>query len=80
MSVYQKQNPSCVQKFNFPNFARMLQTFYRFKFPFAVVQSVRQAHTETEEFDDRYEAYLNNPNIDSWQLRKAMNDLQVQSL
>lgn len=28
-----------------------------------------------EEFDARYEAYFNRPDIDGWELRKAMNDL-----
>lgn len=33
--------------------------------------------TETEEeFDARYEAYFNRKDIDSWEIRKAMNDLQ----
>ena len=32
--------------------------------------------TETEaEFDARYEAYFNRPDIDGWEARKAMNDL-----
>jgi len=32
--------------------------------------------TETdEEFDSRYEAYFNRPDIDGWEARKAMNDL-----
>lgn len=33
--------------------------------------------TETdEEFDARYEAYFNRKEIDDWEIRKAMNDLQ----
>lgn len=33
-------------------------------------------HAETdEEFDARYEAYFNRPDIDGWEIRKAMNDL-----
>lgn len=32
--------------------------------------------TETdEEFDARYESYFNRPDIDGWEIRKAMNDL-----
>ncbi|XP_067002541.2 cytochrome c oxidase subunit 5A, mitochondrial [Anabrus simplex] len=32
--------------------------------------------TETdEEFDSRYEAFFNRPDIDGWEIRKAMNDL-----
>lgn len=32
--------------------------------------------TETsEEFDARYEAFFNKPEIDGWDIRKAMNDL-----
>jgi len=45
----------------------------------AVVSSVRYAHghEETdEEFDARYVTYLSRPNIDGWEVRKAMNDLQ----
>nr|ACT31598.1 cytochrome c oxidase subunit Va protein-like protein [Artemia franciscana] len=28
-----------------------------------------------EEFDARYEAFFNRPDIDGWEIRKAMNDL-----
>jgi len=40
--------------------------------------ALREHHqTETEEeFDARYVAYLSRPDIDGWELRKAMNDLQ----
>lgn len=40
--------------------------------------SVRCSHTrETdEEFDSRYEHFFNRPDIDGWQVRKAVNDLQ----
>lgn len=32
--------------------------------------------TETEEqFDARYESFFNNPSIDGWDIRKAINDL-----
>ncbi|XP_041368279.1 cytochrome c oxidase subunit 5A, mitochondrial-like [Gigantopelta aegis] len=41
---------------------------------------VRQKHEDHQESDDafdaRYEAYFNRPNIDGWEVRKAMNDLQ----
>jgi len=42
------------------------------------VTSVRCSHHEEtdEEFDARYLAYLSRPNIDGWELRKAMNDIQ----
>uniref|UniRef100_A0A4D5R9E6 Cytochrome c oxidase subunit 5A, mitochondrial n=1 Tax=Scolopendra viridis TaxID=118503 RepID=A0A4D5R9E6_SCOVI len=33
-----------------------------------------------EEFDSRYEAYFNRPEIDHWEIRKAMNDLQGMDL
>lgn len=33
-----------------------------------------QSETD-EEFDARYEAYFNRPDIDGWEIRKAMNDL-----
>ncbi|XP_058460730.1 cytochrome c oxidase subunit 5A, mitochondrial [Malaya genurostris] len=38
---------------------------------------VRHSHSNesAEEFDARYEAYLNRPDIDHWEARKAMNDL-----
>ena len=33
---------------------------------------------ETDEaFDTRYEGFFNRPDIDGWEIRKAMNDLQV---
>ena len=42
-------------------------------------QIIRASHdgpTETdEEFDARYEAFFNRPDIDHWEIRKAMNDL-----
>jgi len=42
------------------------------------VTAVRLSHHQEtdEEFDARYVAYLTRPNIDGWELRKAMNDLQ----
>uniref|UniRef100_A0A023FHX2 Cytochrome c oxidase subunit 5A, mitochondrial n=1 Tax=Amblyomma cajennense TaxID=34607 RepID=A0A023FHX2_AMBCJ len=46
----------------------------------AGVASVRQMskHSQEtdEEFDARYEAYFNRKDIDGWEIRKAMNDLQ----
>lgn len=37
--------------------------------------------TETDDqFDARYENYFNRPDIDSWEIRKAMNDLQGMDL
>lgn len=43
----------------------------------AAIGAVRHSHsTETDEqFDARYEAYFNRPDIDAWEARKAMNDL-----
>lgn len=43
------------------------------------VVAVRLAHHDHEtddEFDARYVSYLSRPNIDGWEVRKAMNDLQ----
>lgn len=42
-----------------------------------VVSAARMSsHTETDEqFDARYEAYFNRPDIDGWQVRKGMNDI-----
>ena len=33
-----------------------------------------------EEFDLRYERYFNRPDIDGWEIRKAVNDLQAHDL
>ncbi len=30
-----------------------------------------------EEFDARYEAYFNRDSLDGWEIRSAMNELQV---
>ena len=40
--------------------------------------SVRCSHTQEtdEEFDSRYERFFNRPDIDGWEIRKAVNDLQ----
>lgn len=39
-------------------------------------RSMSKHSTETdEEFDSRYEAYFNRPDIDGWEIRKAVNDL-----
>uniref|UniRef100_A0A240PP78 Cytochrome c oxidase subunit 5A, mitochondrial n=1 Tax=Anopheles christyi TaxID=43041 RepID=A0A240PP78_9DIPT len=45
--------------------------------PMVGAMVVRHSHSnETdEEFDSRYEAYFNRPEIDGWEARKAMNDL-----
>jgi len=44
----------------------------------AALASVRCSHTQEtdQEFDTRYERYFNRPDIDGWELRKAVNDLQ----
>ncbi|XP_067666705.1 cytochrome c oxidase subunit 5A, mitochondrial-like [Haliotis asinina] len=47
--------------------------------PAIATVGVRHAHgvqESDEEFDARYEAYFNRPDIDGWEVRKAMNDLQ----
>jgi len=38
---------------------------------------VRYSHTQEtdEEFDVRYERFFNRPDIDGWEIRKAINDL-----
>jgi cytochrome c oxidase subunit 5a len=44
----------------------------------AAIGAVRHSSHSTEtdaEFDARYEAYFNRPDIDGWEARKAMNDL-----
>jgi len=33
-----------------------------------------------EEFDDNYVQYFNRPDIDGWELRKAMHDLHIEDL
>lgn len=45
----------------------------------AVRNSSGKVETD-EEFDTRYENYFNRPDIDAWQLRKAMNDLTGEDL
>lgn len=53
-----------------------------FGFYFAVA-CVRYSHgvQETDEqFDARYVNYFNRPDIDGWEIRKAINDLQVDCL
>jgi len=39
---------------------------------------VRCSHTQEtdEEFDTRYERFFNRADIDGWEIRKAVNDLQ----
>lgn len=42
--------------------------------------AVRQKHGKVESdeaFDARYESFFNRSDIDGWEIRKAMNDLQV---
>ncbi|KAK3604667.1 hypothetical protein CHS0354_009279 [Potamilus streckersoni] len=49
----------------------------------AVVSSVRYSHGKKEtdqEFDQRYEEYFNRRDIDGWEIRKALNDLQGHDL
>lgn len=44
----------------------------------AAIGAIRNSSHSTEsdaEFDARYEAYFNRPDIDGWEARKAMNDL-----
>lgn len=43
-----------------------------------VLVTVRCSHTKEtdEEFDTRYERYFSRPDIDGWEIRKAVNDLQ----
>lgn len=42
----------------------------------AVPAARMSSHTETDDqFDARYEAYFNRPDIDGWQVRKGMNDI-----
>lgn len=45
----------------------------------AALVSVRFSHAQAEsdaEFDARYERFFNRPDIDGWEIRKAVNDLQ----
>ncbi|BES89490.1 cytochrome C oxidase [Nesidiocoris tenuis] len=50
----------------------------------AVGQATRgMSHGSTEsdeDFDARYEAFFNKPDIDGWEIRKAMNDLSGMDL
>jgi len=49
----------------------------------AAVVSVRGKHGEAESdeaFDARYENFFSRPDIDGWEIRKAMNDLQGEDL
>jgi cytochrome c oxidase subunit 5a len=44
----------------------------------AAIGAIRNSSHSTEtdaEFDARYEAYFNRPDIDGWECRKAMNDI-----
>ena len=60
---------------------RFLQTA-RTLTPRVTVASVRYSHHDetADEFDARYEKFLNRKDIDGWELRKAMNDLQGHDL
>lgn len=49
----------------------------------AAVTAVRYSHGKQEtdeEFDNRYVKYFDRPEIDHWEIRKAMNDLTVLSV
>lgn len=51
----------------------------------ASVGAVRHCHPgvpniHDPEFDNRYEKYLNRPEIDGWELRKVMNDMHGMDL
>ncbi len=42
------------------------------------VRGIKHAKEESEEeFDARMVAYFSRPDIDGWEVRKAMNELQV---
>ncbi|XP_064100300.1 cytochrome c oxidase subunit 5A, mitochondrial-like [Macrobrachium nipponense] len=46
-----------------------------------VTRSMSKVSTETDdEFDARYVAYFSRPDIDGWEIRKAMNDLSGMDL
>jgi cytochrome c oxidase subunit 5a len=47
-----------------------------FKPSVVAARSSHHDHETDEEFDARYVSYLSRPNIDGWEVRKAMNDLQ----
>ncbi|XP_013787325.1 cytochrome c oxidase subunit 5A, mitochondrial-like [Limulus polyphemus] len=69
---------SCVK-----NIQSVIIPYYAKIQPAAVtsVRSMSKHSTETdEEFDARYEAYFNRTDIDGWDVRKAMNDLQGMDL
>lgn len=44
------------------------------------VRNKHAAHETDEAFDARYEAFFSRPDIDGWEIRKAMNDLQGEDL
>ena len=47
---------------------------------FAVATQVRHKHElreSSDEFDDRYVSFFSREDIDGWDIRQAMNDLQV---
>jgi cytochrome c oxidase subunit 5a len=41
-----------------------------------VARYSHKAEETDEEFDKRYEQFFNRPDIDGWEVRKAINDLQ----
>ena len=45
---------------------------------FLALVSVRCSHTQEtdEEFDRRFEHFFSRPDIDGWEIRNAVNDLQ----
>ena len=47
-----------------------------FKPSAVVVRNSHHHHETDDEFDARYVRYLTRPDIDGWEVRKAMNDLQ----
>jgi len=62
---------------------RGLQTAVKATVYRPTVIAVRHGHGDhetAEEFDARYLKYLSRPNIDGWEIRKAMNDLQGHDL
>ncbi|XP_013187029.1 cytochrome c oxidase subunit 5A, mitochondrial-like [Amyelois transitella] len=67
--------------------SRLVHVFKQTFIPSVRVSSVipkRMAHggpvESDEEFDCRYEAFFNKPDIDGWEVRKGMNDLHGMDL
>lgn len=44
------------------------------------VRNKHGVHESDEAFDARYETFFSRPDIDGWEIRKAMNDLQGEDL